>query len=105
MIAVNGREYPLWSQFVENKEKFLGQDLEEIPSDFDKNILGLKEIAITPIKDIVLKENGENSAFFKVIGEDFSSGFDVKVGGIIPGDKGFITFSGYGDHVFRIRLK
>jgi hypothetical protein len=37
-----------------------------------------------------------------LVGQDFACGFDVKYGGVTGGDPGWITFSGYGGHTWRI---
>ena len=71
-MQVNGRTYPLLSQFVDNKEEFIGG----VMTDFDGRGY------VTKIVDIVLKPNGEDSAFFEVVGEDFNCGFDVELGRI-----------------------
>ena len=95
-MIVNGKEYPMWSQFVEKEADFIGNVLE----DFD---MGME--STTVVTGISLKPNGDDSAMFCIDGEDFSCGFDVKYGGIIAGDEGYLTFSGYGGHVFRVRVK
>lgn len=97
MITINGREYPLWSQFVEGKDKFVGGILE----DFGDSMI--HEYAKTEITDITLVENGRDSAFFSVDGKDFDCGFSTDCGGIIGGEQGWITFSGYGGHLWRIK--
>jgi hypothetical protein len=101
MIEINGRRYPLWSQFVEGKEKWIGGIMQDSGDSMDRNI-GFSG-AETTIKDIVLRENGKDSAFFEVAGKDFNCGFDVKHGGVVGGKEGWITFSGYGGHSWRIR--
>ena len=93
-MIVNGKEYPLWSQFVETKNDFIGGVLE----DHD-----MGQISKTEITDISLKPNGKNSAFFSVDGEKFGCGFDVQHGGIQAGEEGWITFYGYGGHTWRIK--
>jgi hypothetical protein len=90
-MIINGKQYPLWSQFIERKDEFIGGILQE---DDEKTV----------ITDIVLVPNSE-SAFFEVKGENFSCGFDVGYGGIIGGDADWITFQGYGDHIWRVRSK
>ena len=96
MLEVNGKVYPLWSQFVEDKEKWIGGVLEE----YDYGVESTKII------DVELNPNGEDSAFFQVVGEGFTCGFDVSVRGISGGgEKGWITFSGYGGHTWRIKTK
>ena len=57
------------------------------------------EIASTKITGITLKPNGNDSAFFSVEGEDFGCGFDVADGGLVGGDAGWMSFSGYGGHI------
>lgn len=91
---INGKYYPLWSQFVEKKNKFIGGILEDLD-------MGMSQK--TEITDITLEANGEDSAFFSVEGKDFGCGFDVSVGGITAGEKGRLTFSGYGGHTWRIK--
>ena len=89
---VNGKEYPMWSQFVENKDQYIGGVLEE--HDY--------EILCTPITDITLEPNGDDSAFFAIEGEEFTCGFDVGHGGLTSGEEGWITFYGYAGQMFRI---
>lgn len=93
-METNGRTYPLWSQFVERKSEFIGKVLED-------HDLGM--VMSTTITDVELVLNGDESAFFRVVGEHFSCGFDVNHGGLVGGDKGWITFSGYGGHTWRIQ--
>jgi len=88
------KHYPMWEQFVEKQNDFIGCLLED-------NDCGMS--AITKITGISLKPNGPDSAFFSIDGEDFSCGFDVQHGGITGGAKGYLTFSGYGGHSFRIK--
>lgn len=88
-LKVNGKFYPLWSQFVHRKSEWLGRRLQD----------GEAETVIT---DIRLTPNGDDSAFFSVVGKDFTCGFDVKFGGITDGETGWLTFSGYNNHMWRI---
>ena len=94
-IVVNGRTYPMWSQFIEKKKEWIGGVLEDLDMG-----MSLK----TVITDITLLPNGEESAMFHVRGRDFNCGFDVKYGGIGANAPGFqgLTFSGYGGHEWRI---
>lgn len=94
MKEVNGKVYPMWQQFIDMKDKFIGGVLE----DHDMGMY-----AKTKITDITLEPNGKTSAFFSVEGEDFGCGFDVEVGGIGSGDEGWVTFYGYGGHKWRIK--
>lgn len=96
MLKVNGKYYPLWSQFVERKNEWIGKVLEDYDMD---------EVLVTTITDITLEPNGEDSAFFTVEGEEFGCGFDCAYGGITGGEEGWITFSGYGGHEWRIKSK
>ncbi len=65
---VNGKEYPMWGQFVQKKDKFIGGILE----DHDMGMCMKTEII-----DITLEPNGKDSAFFSVEGKDFGCGGDV----------------------------
>lgn len=93
-MKVNGKEYPMWSQFVERKKEWIGGILE----DHD-----MGEIHATKITDIDLRPTGEDLAFFEVIGKEFGCGFRVDIGGIGKGDDGWITFYGYQGHKWRIK--
>ena len=109
MIKVNGKEYPLWSQFVEGKEKWIGGSLEDFRDSMDRAFGMLDderlEDVLTEIVDIELIPNGDDSAVFQVVGKNFSCGFDVQHGGVTAGEDGWITFSGYGGHKWRIKEK
>jgi len=95
MNKINGKYYPLWSQFVDRKEEWIGGVLE----DHD-----MGEVLITKIRDIELVPNGKESAFFRVIGNSFCCGFGVEFGGIDPnGETGWLTFYGYRGHSWRIK--
>lgn len=96
MKEVNGKVYPLWGQFVDKKEAWIGGVLEDWQDGM---------YVKTKITDIKLIPNGEDSAAFFICGKDFTSGFDVGHGGIAPrspGKEKAITFSGYGGHEFKI---
>lgn len=56
----------------------------------------------TVITGIELHPNGD-AQFFQVVGRDFTCGFSTSVGGVCPGEAGWLTFSGYGGHNWRIR--
>ncbi len=104
MITVNGREYPLWSQFIEKKDQWIGGTLVDFGDSHDR-YFGSGDMVDT-IVDITLTPNGDDSAYFAVIGEKFSCGFDVKYGGISGGGGvGWINFSGYGGHQWKIKSK
>lgn len=101
-MVVNGKEYKLWGQFVEGKDKWIGGTLKDSGDSMDKAIFG-GATHETKITDVTLKPNGEDSAFFSIEGEDFGCGFDVSTGGVTAGEEGWITFSGYGGHIFAIK--
>ena len=104
MEAVNGKTYPLWGQFVDRKEEWIGGELEDFGDSMDRGMgyEGTKAI----IKDIELRPNGEESAFFEILTDKGGFGFDVSVGGIGGDQKEpWLTFSGYGGHKFRIKKK
>jgi len=73
MKEINGKTYPMWNGFIDNKSKWIGGILTEIDLD---------ETTSTRITDITLEPNGNDSAYFAIIGEDFSCGFDVQYGAI-----------------------
>jgi hypothetical protein len=94
--VINGRRYPLWSQFVARKAEWIGgvlEDLNEAP-----------RIASTKITDIRLEPNGDTSARFLVIGEEFECGGDVHYLGFMgDSEPGWLHIRGYGDSIFRIK--
>ena len=95
MVEINGKEYPLWSQFVERKNEWVGGILED-------RDMGM--VAVTEITDIELRPNGEDDAFFEVCGKNFGCGFSTSVGGIGPGSgEAWLNFYGYGGHHWRIK--
>ncbi len=94
-MEINGKEYPMWSQFIERKKEWLGGILED-------HDMGM--VITTEITDITLKPNGEDSAYFSVEGKNFTCGFDVGHGGIGPGEEGWLTFYGYAGHKWRIKI-
>ena len=105
MFMVNGKHYPLWSQFVEGKDRWIGGLLQDDGDVVDRALFG-EESGTTRITDITLKPNGSESAFFTIHGEKFNCGFDVKVGGISTVQsrgEPWLEFSGYAGHRFRIK--
>ena len=94
-MTVNGREYPMWSQFVESKQEWIGGELVE----YD---MGCR--METVITDVALSPNGDESAFMEFCGEEFTCGGDVKYLGISGelNDINGITFRGYGGHKFAV---
>lgn len=108
MITINGKAYPLWSQFVEQKGRWIGGILEELDShDSMDKALGIDKGGTTKITDISLSPNDEENAYFEVIGEDFGCGFATDIGGIDSSisEDGWIGFCGYGGHQWRIKEK
>ena len=105
-MEVNGRDYPMWGGFVAKKGQFIGGTLQDYGDSMDRamGIAGASPPQ-TIIKDIELRPNGDDSAFFEVIGEEFSCGFSTDVGGVMGGEAGWITFSGYGGHKWRIKVR
>jgi len=100
-IVINGKAYPMWSQFVHMKGQWVGGVLEDCGDNMDRSF-GFTSAATT-ITDIQLLPNGEDSAMFEVCGKDFTCGGDVEHLGVVVGEKGWMTFSGYGGHTFRIK--
>ena len=96
-VVTNGKIYMLWNQFVEKKAQWIGGILED--HEYSDDVL------TTEITNITLIPIGEDSAYFSVMGKDFSCGFDVKVGGIIAGDPKWLNFSGYANHKWRIQTR
>lgn len=105
--VVNGKTYPMWNQFIEKKEEWIGGILWDEGDSFDKVLLGEDEGVQAKITDIRLDPNGKDSAFFSIVTKNFVCGFDVGVGGIScqPKGKPWLTFSGYGGHTFHICKK
>lgn len=93
-------KFPMWSQFVEKKKSFIGGVLQELQDSWPR--VSDEESTKTVITDIRLTPNGEESAFFEVIGKDYSCGGSTSVLGITAGENDWITFSGYGGHKWRI---
>ena len=102
-IVINGKRYPLWEQFVHGKAKYIGKKLQDFGDALDRFALGAPELAETKIIDITLTPNGTDSAVFSVEGEEFGCSFDVQHGGVTGGEKGWLTFAGYGGHAWRIQ--
>ena len=96
-MIVNGKEYPLWSQFVERQNEWIGGILQD---------LDMGDCSETTITGIELIENGKKSAFFSVKGTNFNCGFDVRYGGVTGhGESGWLTFKGYNGHIWRIKRR
>jgi hypothetical protein len=98
MITINGKQYPLWSKFVEGKDKWVGGVLEDMGD-------GFVGPAKTEILDITLEANGEDSAVFSVVGKDFTCEFDVGCGGVSGGEGAWLKFSSSFGLSFRIKEK
>ncbi len=102
-MIVNGKEYTMWGQFVEKQNQWIGGVMEDFGDSMDRSI-GLPRMS-TEITGIALRPNGKDSAFFEVLGKEFSCGFGVEYGGVTAGEEGWITFSGYGGARWRIKNK
>jgi len=100
---INGKQYPLWSQFVDRKAEYIGKVLQDFGDPMDRAIAGSDAGLTTEITDITLTPNGKESAAFSVIGKDFTCAFDVQYGGVSEGASGWVTFAGYGGHAWRIQ--
>jgi hypothetical protein len=87
-MVVNGRHYPMWSQFVEKKSEWIGGKLHETD-----NIAGTCETTITDIK---LEPNGDDSAMFIIKGKDFDATCDVRFLGIAGKGNGLILHTQFG---------
>jgi len=92
-LVVNGKVYPMWQQFVQRQDEWIGGVLEDI---------SLMRFLTTEITGIILRPNGDDSAWFEITGKDFSCGSDVQHLGVTAGEKGWITLSGY-MHTFRFK--
>lgn len=55
-MEVNGKTYPMWGQFVERQNEFVGKSLESYE-------MGM--VLKTKVKGITLEPNGETSAFLQ----------------------------------------
>ena len=102
-IEINGKFYPLWSQFVRAKDEWIGGELVDYGDSFDR-ATGYHPSS-TGIVDVALEPNGEKSAIFRIIGERFECAFDVEVGGISGEQEKepWLVFAGYGGQKFKIR--
>lgn len=101
---VNGKYYSLWQQFVDRKREWIGGELEDFGDSLDRAI-GMESIK-TEIVDIALIANGNDSAIFCIIGRDFTCSSDVQNFGIAQNsEKDWITFIGYCNHKWRIKIK
>lgn len=99
---INGKRYPLWQQFVDRQNEWLGGKLVDDGDAMDRRMFG-DDPNETEITGIELKPNGKESAMFYVCGKDFDCGFDVGCGGIgEQKDDNSLQFHGYGGHTFRI---
>jgi len=91
-------ESSLWQQLVAAKKEWIGGILEDLGDTL------ITDTLTTTITDIALERKGVN-AFFRVQGVDFDCGFDVCYGGLVGGEEGWLTFSGYGGCAWRIQKK
>jgi hypothetical protein len=103
MESINGKYYPLWSQFVDRKAEWIGGTLEDFGDSFD-SAFGLSG-STTTITDIALEPNGKEHAAFSVIGANFTCGGSTEYLGVVGGEPGWITLRGYGGHTWRFKQK
>jgi hypothetical protein len=101
-ILVNGRVYPMWQQFVHRKDEWIGGILQDLDDD---PLLGGATCPPTEITDVVLRENGSDSAWFEFSGKDYACGFDISVGGIGAPIGDELTLYGYGSMRFSVMRK
>lgn len=99
-MIVNGKNYPMWGQFIDIKHNLIGGILKHL-SDSHPRIA--EEEHSTVITDITLEPNGKESAMFTIVGKDFSEGCDVQYLGVTGGEPGWVTFSGWNGHLFAIK--
>lgn len=75
MEPVNGKVYPFWGQFVDNKKDWIGGTMKDVDAD-------MGEAEETTICDIEITPNGPDSAFVNWIGKDYACGGDVQFLGV-----------------------
>jgi hypothetical protein len=101
MITIDGTSYPMWSQFVEKKDKWIGGILEELSGQIGSE-------ASTEITDIGLHKNpgSGDTVYFTVYGKKFDESFAVTLGGLSKGENDdWIYFSTTFGIDFRIKPK
>ena len=103
-IRINGKKYPLWTKFVRRSDEWKGGVLEDLDDDPMVHRAGTDHPS-TIIERIELRPNGDDSAFFEIVGKDFGCGGDVQFVGVDPRrtNETWICFVGYGGQAFRIR--
>ncbi len=88
-MIINGKEYPMWSQFVEKKDQFIGKKMFDVD-----NIMGKSPETI--IVDVTLEPNGDDSAMICFIGKDYDCCCDVGYAGVGQSSvKGYMCIYGY----------
>lgn len=101
MEPVNGKVYPMWGQFLDRKEEWIGGTLEDHGDSMDRQMK--MPVMSTKITDIQIRPNGKDSAMFGVIGEHFECASDVRYLGVTAGEEGWITLSGMFGHIWRFK--
>jgi hypothetical protein len=94
MEAINGKTYPMWGQFVDNKDQWIGGTMRE----FDRQCGPAPSEKITDIK---MEPNGTDSAMFVVCGETYQWSCDVQSLSVGGGDNpvgGIRLHTRWGDH-------
>ena len=94
----------IYEQIVERKQEWIGGELQEMTDSYPRVIEGCSPK--TKITNITLIDNGGNYPFFMIHGESYDCVFSIDVGGVTGKsgmEEGWLYFSGYGGHEFRIK--
>jgi hypothetical protein len=92
MEPINGKIYPMWGQFVDRKEEWIGGTMRE----WDNHC---GESTVEKITDVRMEPNGNESALFVVAGETFNWCADVGcigIGGGSPVNNGITIHTRFG---------
>lgn len=103
-MTINGKTYPMWGSFVENKDRWIGGVLHETSYDAWPPGVTCDPAGPTEITDVKLEPNGKDSAVFSIIGKDYTCACDVRylgVGARGDGKRGFML-CGFGGLQFTI---
>ena len=112
MTARAATRVPIWQQLVDRKEEWIGGDIEDFGDSFDRRFCDEGTFPIRgKISDMEFRKNPTcdeekypPGMWFGVSAvEGFSCGGDTEHVGITGGEEGWLTFSGYGGHTWRIR--
>ena len=100
MKKINGKYYPILSKLVKEKNKYIGQVLED-HGDL-MHIHSYQNHKTTIIEDITLNPFEKDRAYFEIRGRDFSCGFDTLYGRIKPDEE--LTFCTEKGQIFKIYI-